>query len=405
MQIDWKLLLNFLPDFVQALAWPAVAAFALYLFREPLIQLAGQLARRARKLSVSQVSVELATLPELSTTWTVGSDDVRRMTSSQIFDSISQTLFDELLKTGKAEYAVVDLRAGKSWLTSRLYIFALILGAVRGLRAFVFLESAGGVRRRFLGVATPADIQQVLSTRYPWLEEAFFRSAGAAFPAHEETEQPGVSKFTNLQPVLTGAEHWRVINLVQTFVQLLQRITPPPKGEQSSYLEVKIEEYLFAADLKFEADLKRGKIAPGFRQEFENWHIPLSEESLLTINAEPEAGRWQIQDAGNQTYLAVREGNSLRIHRTRRWERTRWIDGERLERDLAGYLEHAWYQDSPDQARSLAKEAIARRKGSFVALVNQDRQFLGLVDRLALVDQMWNERDSGSDRAPDAEAG
>ena len=105
MGIDWQLLV----DLLKALAWPAVVAFALYLFRKPLIEALAQIARRASKLSVYQVSVEFATLPELSSSWSIGSADVRKLTSSQIFDSASQTLFQELLKSGRADYAVVDL--------------------------------------------------------------------------------------------------------------------------------------------------------------------------------------------------------------------------------------------------------------------------------------------------------
>ena len=54
MIIDWTLVV----EVVKALAWPTVAAFALYLLRRPLIELVGQLARRARKVSVFEVSVE-----------------------------------------------------------------------------------------------------------------------------------------------------------------------------------------------------------------------------------------------------------------------------------------------------------------------------------------------------------
>ncbi|HYV12629.1 MAG TPA: hypothetical protein VE980_17140 [Pyrinomonadaceae bacterium] len=53
MNINWTLVV----EAVKALAWPIVAAFALYLLRRPLAELVGQLARRAKKLSVFEVSV------------------------------------------------------------------------------------------------------------------------------------------------------------------------------------------------------------------------------------------------------------------------------------------------------------------------------------------------------------
>jgi hypothetical protein len=115
----------------------------------------------------------------------VGDTDPRRLSSSQLSDSASQTLFQELLKPAQADYAIVDLQSGKARLTSRLFIFSLILGEVTGLRAFVFLESAASTRRKFLGVATPANVRRTLGNKYPWLEEAFARAlcAQEIYPA------------------------------------------------------------------------------------------------------------------------------------------------------------------------------------------------------------------------------
>jgi hypothetical protein len=309
MLINWQLIV----DLLKSLAWPAVVVFSLYLFRRPLTDLVAQVARRASKLSVYQVSVELATLPELSSSWSIGSADVRQLTSSQIFDSPSSTLFEELLKPGRVDYAVVDLGTGEKWLTSRLFIFALILGAVTRLRAFVFVENSGGVRRRFLGIATPSSIQSALATQYPWLEEAYLRAAAAQyFPPLPD------SRFSNQPPLFTSTEQSRVINFVQGFIENIQRTTCPPAQEAGSHLE---------------------------------------------ISSEPHV-----------------------------WERAHWIDGERLEHDLAGHLEYARYEDSPDEPQSMVAEGVARRKGTFVALVDEDRRFVGLIDRHALLDQMWKQQ-------------
>src|SRR4029079_13512034 len=73
---------------------------------------------------------------------------------------------------------------------------------------------------------------------------------------------------------------------------------------------------------------------------------------------------------------------------TKSWERAHWIDGERLERDLSGLLEHSSYHDSPDTSRAMVAEAVARRDGEFVALVDQDERFLKLIDRRAILDQL-----------------
>ena len=316
MNIDWTLVV----EVVKALAWPVVAAFALYLLRRPLVELVAQVARRARKVSVFEVSVELATLPELQPSWSVGDTDLRRLSSSQIFDSASQTLFQELLKPAQADYAIVDLRSGHAWLTSRLFIFSLILGEVTGLRAFVFLESTANTRRRFLGVAAPSNVRRALGRRYPWLEEAFARALSGEYANLQQLESPGVSTFSNQTSPFTSAEQWRVTNFVRSFIQNLQRTTDPPANERQTYLEIGTE--------------------------------PIS------------------------------------------WERAHWIDGERLERDLAGVLEYAWVGESLDSPRGLVSEAVIKRDASFVALVDSDRRFVGLVDRYALLGQISIARNS-----------
>jgi hypothetical protein len=318
MQINWNLVVEFIND----LAWPVITLVALFLFRKPLTDLLFQIARRAQKLTVSEVSVEFATLPELSPSWSIGSEDVRRLTSSNIFDSGSLTLFQELSKPGKADFAVVDLGSGEKWLTSRLFIFALILGSVTGLKAFVFLENAGGIRKKFLGVVSPTNIQKALITRYPWLEEAYLHAAAALFPT-PSIVQVGVSKFSNLQPLFSGIDPGRLSTFVKNYIENLQRGTDPPELEKNSYLQI-------------------GSVPP----------VPPV------------------------------------------WERARWIDGDRLERYMEGYLENSWCEDSPDKDQNLLIESILRRKGDFVALVDSDRRFTGLVDRNALLSQVWKQRES-----------
>ena len=53
-----------------------------------------------------------------------------------------------------------------------------------------------------------------------------------------------------------------------------------------------------------------------------------------------------------------------------------------------GPVLYAWVDESLDSSRSLVSEAVIRGNASFVALVDSDRRFVGLVDRYALPSQM-----------------
>ena len=311
MHIDWFLAV----DLLKAWAWPLVALFAAFLLRKPLAVLVAQIAKRARKFSVYEISVELATVPELSSTWTAGSADVRQLTSAHVFDSASTSLFNELLLPGLADYAVVDLGKGKKWLTSRLFIFALVLGRVRGLRAFVFVETSRVTRKRFLGIATPSEVHRALGAHYPWLEEAQQKAAAAQYNT-PTSDVALASRFSDLPPIL-GSEQYRISPFVNAFVSNIQRTSAPPPAQSSSHLE---------------------------------------------IGTSPQT-----------------------------WERTNWIDGERLERDLSDCLSYSFCEEQLDEPARVSANAIIRRSGDFVAIVDKDRKFLRLVDRRAVLESVARE--------------
>ena len=318
--------------FVGLILWPLVTLIAVFLFRRPLIRLASEIAVRTSKVSFKGVSLELQALPSLTPTWgvswPVATEDVRRLTSSMLFDSYSQTLFEQLLHPKDADYAVVDLGRGEQWLTSRLYIFSLVLGEVSRLRALVFLETEAGVRRRFLGIAAPGDVRAALARSYPWFEQAFALAYAARYP-QLQPDVSGQSTLSSQTYVLDPNQ--TLMQLVGQFIDNIQRKTEPPQSEQATYLS-------------FQTAIPG---TPG----------------LMTL-----------------------------------WERTKWIDGERLERDLTGCLGYSWYPDSPDLSRRARIDGVLRRPGHYVALVDDDRRFMGLVDRYALFERRLGERDENSDR-------
>jgi hypothetical protein len=313
--MDWSDILKF----IVAILWPLVTVVALVLFRRPLTRLASEIAVRTTKVSFKGVSVEFQRLTPLAPAWSVSSwsaaaQNVHTLTSSELFDSYSSTLFDQLLHSKDADYAVVDLGRGEEWLTSRLYIFSLVLGEISRLSALVFLETVAGGRRRFLGVAAPGDVRSALARRYPWLEHAFAVAYAAQYPAFGP-DAVGQSISPLATYVLDASNPYPVMQLVREFVSKVQRTTEPPQLERPTYLSFQTT-------------------------------TPASPTTLTTL-----------------------------------WERAGWIDGERLERDLAGWLQYSWYADSPDLSQRAKIEGILRRRTRFVALVDEDRRFVGLVDR------------------------
>ena len=78
-----------------------------------------------------------------------------------------EALFEQLEDVDEAlDYLAIDLGTGR-WLTSRLFIFAIMLQRMRDLRCFVFLAQEGDEGGRFLGTASPDKVRWALAYLAP----------------------------------------------------------------------------------------------------------------------------------------------------------------------------------------------------------------------------------------------
>jgi hypothetical protein len=106
-------------------------------------------------------------------------------------------LIVSLSEESSADYAVVDVKSGEEWLTSRLYLVASLAARMRGIRAIVFVASAG-VKSTYLGIVGIAPLRWALGAEYPWLELAYTQACGAAFAqptAHDVASNPRSESF------------------------------------------------------------------------------------------------------------------------------------------------------------------------------------------------------------------
>lgn len=168
-----------LPEAILAFAgtviWGLLALVALIIFRKPIARFLSTVGGRLSKISIAGIELELAKTPsaQLSSDATsFGSMDSQRLAS----DSYSQTLKNALQgRPVPHSYAIIDLGTGKSWLISRLFIFAVMLRLVRGVRCFVFVSGSGGPGQ-YLGTIAVEDIRWTLARLYPWLERVFAKA-------------------------------------------------------------------------------------------------------------------------------------------------------------------------------------------------------------------------------------
>jgi hypothetical protein len=98
--------------------------------------------------------------------------DADRLTGGSVTSTTIMTLFNSLQTTEPWDYVVVDIERGQRWLASRLFIFAILLRAILGLRCLIFVQTESGVNRRFIGAASPGEVRRALAAAYPWFEDS-----------------------------------------------------------------------------------------------------------------------------------------------------------------------------------------------------------------------------------------
>jgi hypothetical protein len=162
-----------IPDVIKAITWPAVAAGAIVVFRKPVAEAFRILVERLSKISVGGVSVELSLLSELRPRSL--DSELRELNAAPPTPSAPTALLNEIQFGGSHEYIVIDLgtETAPRWLSSRLYLFAVMLSRISRLKCFAFVETAGSIRNRFVGLASPDAVRWGLARRYPWLEYAY----------------------------------------------------------------------------------------------------------------------------------------------------------------------------------------------------------------------------------------
>jgi len=168
-------------ELAKALVWPSVLVLALIVFRKPMSRFVEQIAGKITKVSLFEVAIELATVPSTPTPWL----DPNIYAGSELFGgAVTTTTIMDLFKRIRDDvvwnYLIVDLEEGQAWLESRLYLFTIILQRMGGLRCVVFVSSAQGLLRGFLGLAEPGQVQRALADKNPWFQNILDKAAAEA---------------------------------------------------------------------------------------------------------------------------------------------------------------------------------------------------------------------------------
>ncbi len=221
---------------LSAVIWPAIVLIILLAYRSRIPMLVESLACRVKKLEFAGVSLELAVAKAFVPEWsgTATALDLRhRATVVQVQDSTARTFLTQLTDVGMGDYAEINLGTGREWLTSRLFIMAIVFARMKGIECFVFVETSGDGRKRFIGWADPATVRWALAKQYPRLEQAY---ADAYAAITSQRNAVVVSPTGRLGYTYAPADPGAAIDLLQEFLQRVQQPGPPPAPDAERWV-------------------------------------------------------------------------------------------------------------------------------------------------------------------------
>ena len=160
---------------VTTVIWVGLLVAVLVLFHRPLSTFLSELPTRVRSLSAAGVTLEFT--PESSAKpfdfSEVSGLDLRKAgTPGEVGPSYVGNFYRLMADPTPVPTVLVDLGAGEEWLSSRLYVLAVLLRRMRGVETVVLVEARGGVLRRFVGVADTETVRWRLARAHPRYEAA-----------------------------------------------------------------------------------------------------------------------------------------------------------------------------------------------------------------------------------------
>jgi hypothetical protein len=120
--------------------------------------------------------------------------------------------------------------------------------------------------------------------------------------------------------------------------------------------------------------------------------IPKPEQDATTL---PWSQEWQTVNLLNQFLSLIRVTQEPPEEKRREyvklsgetWEKTRWLDGGRLERRLGSSLSTSRYRTGNRRLTDQDSKNILNQEGMFVAVLDEDGKFRSLIDRQLLMER------------------
>lgn len=330
---------------VQIVAWPVVIVLLAIIYRREIPRLFQSLGGKVSKLTAVGITLEFTSARAAAGALHARLDQIREPTSTgPPPPSGSQPLIELTKSSPAADYLVIDLRDGNAWLTSRLYLFAVVLPQVMPLRCFVFIGDRPPVPQYFIGIAPPECVVRRLEAEYPWLRKAKVESllqpvVSRASPNHDVSWWPPEEVKPYLRQLTQGpAVDVLDVPRAEALDNIARALINPIDLSQPGQVEVRVNAFLQS---------------PSLRRP----HDPQATADWVHLKTADEHAQW------------IRDERQLL---------------DLLQIDLS--REHLVVDAHVDNEAIL--KAVLRKRGNFVALIDAEGRFERLIDRAGLLEKV-----------------
>lgn len=193
-----------------AIMWPFVTLILLAIYHkkipgfvkallERLDGLVKALSGRIKSIQWGGVNIDLADAklfspPEIDTI-------ENHILTSDMATSLTLPLLQLLADPKVSDYIILDLKEGKGWLSSRLFISSILFDNIKGIKAFVFVSSKKDSPQKYIGWAEPKKVRSALAIFFTKLEACYgaaskkvfedFYEAGSHFSQNYKSVEDG----------------------------------------------------------------------------------------------------------------------------------------------------------------------------------------------------------------------
>jgi hypothetical protein len=339
---------------VRVIAWPFVVLAVAVAYRREIPKLVQGLSGRISRLSVVGVTIDLTAAAPTRESQRLLDEFQNTSTVGPVPTSGTPSLVQLAKSSGPVDYLVIDLRSGKGWLTSRLYLCAEILAPLLAVQCLVFVATVGSMPRYFLGLASPASVATALRRKYVWLGKVSIETHLAPL---------FVGEFPNRYPTWCAGETEAA----------LARLTGASTAITFNLLDNETKNKI-ALDLE---QIRKSMISP------KDLYAPNGVESFVNAFLQnPDMRRPHLEGLKDDDWTQLDQAD----------EHARWIPDERRLLDLLGenLVRQLVTIDQTTDSDALVR-TVVRHKGSFTAVVDTDGRFKKIIDRVAILERVASQ--------------